>query len=164
MIHNVRTGQDLNELDNYAVRGQLLFVPTENLKLRLIADVSDLNSACCTQSYLRVGRSLRSAARQFPALAAGLGYAPASTNVYDRVNDIDADLMIDTQDGGVSLITEWASGPRTSLPSPRGATGIGTSRTTVTTPASRSRPFSAFRRVRINTARSSASPRTAMGR
>ena len=92
LLYNVTTGEKLNELDNYAVRGQLLFVPNDRLDLRLIADVSDLDSACCTQGFLRVGQSLRSPARQFPALAAGLGYEPPSRNVYDRLSDIDADL------------------------------------------------------------------------
>lgn len=110
LIHNVRTGEDLNGLNSYALRGQIMFVPSENLKLRLIADVSDLASECCTQSYLTVGTSLRSPSRQFPVLAAGLGYAPASTDIYDRLSDIDADLHIDTQDGGVSLIAEWVLG------------------------------------------------------
>ena len=113
LIRNVRTGEDLNELNNYAVRGQLLFVPSENLKVRLIADVSDLDSACCTQNFLRVGRSSRSAARQFPALAAGLGYAPPSLDVFDRLSDIDADLQVDTQDGGISLIADWSLGATT---------------------------------------------------
>ena len=48
LLTNVNTGEKLNELDNYAVRGQLLFAPTENLKLRLIGDVTDLDSTCCT--------------------------------------------------------------------------------------------------------------------
>jgi iron complex outermembrane recepter protein len=113
VIRNVNTGKDDNNVDNYAVRGQLLFVPTENLKLRLIADQTNLDSDCCTQNYLRVGMSLRSASRQFPALAAGLGYAPPSTDVYDRLTDIDAPLHIDTQDGGVSLITDWNLGANT---------------------------------------------------
>ena len=113
VIHNVNTGQDENNIDNYAVRGQLLFVPSENLKLRLIADQTNLNSDCCTQNYLRVGTSLRSASRQFPALAAGLGYTPPSTDVYDRLTDIDAPLHIDTQDGGVSLIADWNLGANT---------------------------------------------------
>ncbi len=107
LVHNVRTGAELNELDNYAVRGQLLLAPNDRLSLRLIADASDLDAACCTQAFLRVGQSQRSAARQFPALAAGLGYEPPSRNVYDRLSDIDADLTIDTQDGGVSAIAEW---------------------------------------------------------
>jgi iron complex outermembrane receptor protein len=113
VIHNIRTGQDQNALDNYAVRGQLLFVPSENLKLRLIGDISDLDSSCCTQAYLRVGRSQRSAARQYPGLAAGLGYSPASTDVYDRLTDIDADLHVNTQDGGISLIADWGLGSTT---------------------------------------------------
>ncbi|HMN47123.1 MAG TPA: TonB-dependent receptor [Povalibacter sp.] len=110
LLTNVNTGEKLNELDNYAVRAQLLFVPTDNLRLRLIGDVSDLDSACCTQNFLRVGQSLRSPSRQFPALAAGLGYAPPSTDVYDRLSDIDAALHVDTQDGGVSLIADWDVG------------------------------------------------------
>ncbi len=113
LLYNVTTGEKLNELDNYAVRGQLLFVPNDRLDLRLIADVSDLNSACCTQGFLRVGQSLRSPARQFPALAAGLGYEPPSRNVYDRLSDIDADLLIKTQDGGFSVIADWDFGPTT---------------------------------------------------
>ena len=113
LLHNVNTGEDLNELDNYALRGQLLWLPAGELKLRLIADVTDLDSACCTQNFLRVGQSLRSPARQFPALAAGLGYAPPSLNVYDRLSDIDADLRINTQDGGIALIADWDAGPVT---------------------------------------------------
>ena len=117
VIHNVRSDQAVNSLNNFAIRGQLLFVPAENLKLRLIADVSDLDSDCCTQGYLRVGTSRRVAARQFPALAAGLGYAPASLNVHDRLTDIDADLHINTQDGGISLLADWdlAAGTLTSV-------------------------------------------------
>src|SRR4029077_12923138 len=59
LLTNVRTGEKLNELDNYAVRGQLLFVPTDLLRVRLIYDATDLDSACCTQTFLRVGQSLR---------------------------------------------------------------------------------------------------------
>lgn len=107
VLHNVRDGRDLNNLDNLALRGQLAFVPNPALKLRLIADRSHLASSCCAQNVLRIGQSRRSAARQFPALAAGVGYAPPSTDLFDRVTDIDADLMIDTADGGVALIADW---------------------------------------------------------
>ncbi len=113
LIHNVRTDKYLNNMDNLALRGQLLFVPTDTLKFRLIADMTDLNSSCCTQTYLRVGKSLRSAARQFPTLAAGVGWVPPSTNVYDRLNDIDANLVVMTRDGGVSLIGDLDLGSHT---------------------------------------------------
>ncbi len=113
VLRHVRTGNDLNTVDNYAVRGQLLWQPSPALSLRLTADASDLDSVCCTQGFLRVGTSLRSPARQFPALAAGLGYEPPSRDVHDRLSDIDVEPMIDTQDGGVSLITDWQLGDGT---------------------------------------------------
>ena len=106
LLHNVRSGQELNSLYNLAVRGQLLFAPGDALRLRLIADVATLDAICCVQNYLRTGTSLRSPARQFPALAAGLGYVPPSTDVYARRSDVDIEPMIDTEDGGVSLIGE----------------------------------------------------------
>ena len=113
VIDNVRTGADHNGIGNQAVRGQLLFKPDETFQLRLIADFTDFESNCCTQVFLRVGQSLRPAARQYPALAAGVGYTPASTNPYDRKTDIDARLNVDTNEGGVSGIADWNVGPVT---------------------------------------------------
>ncbi len=119
LLHNVKTDKELNSLNNVALRGQLLFQPSEDFSLRLIADVSDLDSDCCTQNYLRVGTSLRGAARQFPGLSAALpahgfpAYVPPSTNIYDRLTDIDTDLHIDTQDGGISLNADWNLGGAT---------------------------------------------------
>ena len=116
MLRNVNTGARVNNLNNVALRGQLLFVPHDNLSIRLIADVSDLDAACCTQNFLRIGTSLRSPSRQFPALAAGIGYAPPSLDIYERLTDIDAPLHVDTQDGGISLTADWDL-PRAALTS-----------------------------------------------
>jgi iron complex outermembrane recepter protein len=119
VLHNVATGKDENSINNYALRGQLLFKPDDSLNVRLIGDLSSLDSDCCTQNYLRVGKSLRGAARQFPGLSANLpahgfpAYTPPSRDVYDRLTDIDAPLHIDTQDGGVSLNADWNVGPVT---------------------------------------------------
>ncbi len=113
VIDNVRTGEKENAIGNQAVRAQLLFKPTADLTSRLILDFTDFDSTCCTQVYLRVGQSLRAAARQYPALAAGLGYAPPSTNPYDRLTDIDAALNVGTNEGGVENITDWTVGPVT---------------------------------------------------
>ncbi|WP_232494064.1 TonB-dependent receptor [Novosphingobium kaempferiae] len=113
VIRNVRDGRDLNQIGNQAVRGQLLFTPSSNFSLRVSADYANFESDCCTQVYLRVGQSLRSPSRQYPALAAGQNYTPASTNPYDRVTDIDADLKVDTNEGGVSAIADWNIGGAT---------------------------------------------------
>ena len=110
VIHNVTTGTDQNSLNNQAVRGQLLLKASDMLTFKLTGDWSNFKSECCTQVYLRVGNSLRPAARQYPALAAGLGYGPPSLNPYDRLTDIDARLAVDTNEGGVSLITDWDVG------------------------------------------------------
>ena len=112
VIRNIRGG-DHNGIGNQAVKGQLLFTPSPDLTMRLIADYTAFNSNCCTQVYLRVGQSLRAAARQYPALAAGLGYRPASTDPYDRLTDIDAPLDVSTSEGGVTGIVDWNLGAAT---------------------------------------------------
>ena len=110
VIDNVRTGEKENALGTQAVRVQLLWRPTADLQTRLIADVTNFDATCCTQVFYRVGQSLRSATRQYPALAAGLRYAPPSTNPYDRLTDIDAPINSSTNEGGVENITDWSLG------------------------------------------------------
>lgn len=113
VIRNVADGRDHNGIGNQAVRGQLLFVPTDSFKLRLTADFTSFQSDCCMQVYLRVGQSLRNPARQYRALAAGQNHTRASTDPYDRVTDIDRPLNVDTEKGGVSAIMDWDFGAAT---------------------------------------------------
>jgi iron complex outermembrane receptor protein len=113
VIENVRTHGDNNDVHNYEVRGQLLWQPAAALRVRLIADYSSFDANCCTQVYVTVGQSLKPAARQYPALAAGLGYAPPSLDPYDRLTDIDAALRVSTAEGGLAAITDWALGGAT---------------------------------------------------
>lgn len=113
VIDNIRTGRDTNTLGTQAVRGQLLFKPDDTIQMRVIADFTNFQAYCCGQVYLRTGTSLRAANRQFggpTGLAAQFGYTPASTNPYDRVTDIDGPLGVDTNEGGVSAITDWNLG------------------------------------------------------
>lgn len=113
VIHNIVSGDDHNGIGNQAVRGQLLFQPNDHVSVRLIADFTNFESDCCTQVYLRVAPTLKPAARQYPALAAGVGYKPASLDAYDRVTDIDAALGVNTNEGGVSAIANWNLGAAT---------------------------------------------------
>ena len=113
VLRNVRTGADQNTLGAQAVRGQVLWQPSEDVRLRLIADFANFDAECCTQVYLRVGTSLRPAARQYPALAAAAGYAPPSIDPYDRLTDIDAPLGVETNEGGVAVTADWDIGPAT---------------------------------------------------
>jgi iron complex outermembrane recepter protein len=113
VLRNIVNGRDQNTLGAQAVRGQLLWQPSSDVRLRVIADFVNFDSECCTQVFLRVGTSLRPAARQFPALAAAAGYAPPSTNPYDRLTDIDAPLAVKTSEGGGSATADWDIGAAT---------------------------------------------------
>lgn len=116
VLFNVRYNKQLNDLHNDAIRGQLLFTPASNFNLRVIGDWSNFKNECCTQVYVRVAPTLKPAAQQYAALAAGAPggpYRPPSTNPYDRLTDIDADLGVNTQEGGVSVIAEWNLGGAT---------------------------------------------------
>jgi iron complex outermembrane receptor protein len=116
VIHNVAKDRDQNTIGNQAVRGQLLFKPSDDFQLRVIADFANFSSECCTQVYVRTAPTLKVAARQYAALAAnapGGAYVPPSFNPYDRLTDIDAGLGVKTNEGGISAIADWNLGGAT---------------------------------------------------
>jgi iron complex outermembrane receptor protein len=106
-IKNVTNGREENTVNNSAFRAQLLVTPSDAFRVRLTADYSSVYTNCCTQVYFAVGTTLKPAARQYPALAAGQNYTPPSLNPYDRLTDIDAALKVATNEGGVSAIADW---------------------------------------------------------
>ncbi|WP_336980815.1 TonB-dependent receptor [Altererythrobacter fulvus] len=106
-IYNVTSGDWINSQDNLGVRGQLLFRPTDSLDITLSGDFSSQDPDCCGTVYVGYGPTQRATGRQFPALAQALGYAPASTNPFDRVTDIDASLNAGNKTGGASLRLNW---------------------------------------------------------
>jgi len=110
VLENVTTGAHDNNVDNFGARGQILYRPSGNFRFLVSADYSSFDSTCCTQVFVRVGTTLKPAAQQYPALAAGIGYAPASLNPYDRKSDIDAALMVDTSEGGIAGVADWNLG------------------------------------------------------
>lgn len=116
VIYNTRTGQYINTIRNDGVRGQLLFRPDSRLSIRIIGDYTEYDGNCCTQVQVRVAPTLKPAAQQYAALAAGAipgGYAPPSTNPYDRLTDIDAPIGVSTNEGGVSAIVDYTLGKAT---------------------------------------------------
>ena len=116
VIANVRLNKQQNNLHNDALRGQLLFTPSGDFSLRIIGDWSSFKNECCTQVYVRVAPTLKPAAQQYAALAAGAipgGDVPPSLNPYDRLTDIDASLGVDTNEGGVTAIADYKVGTAT---------------------------------------------------
>lgn len=112
-LHNVTTGADVNEQRNIGVRASLLWRATDTLDLTLSADFSRQDTECCAQAYVRVAPTLRAANRQYPALAAQFGYAPPSTDPFDRLIDADSDLQARQNFGGASLLAQWELGSGT---------------------------------------------------
>ena len=110
-VTSTLTGRSVNDLDNFAVRGQLLWKLGDATTVRLSADYNLSDADCCTQVYAGYGQTLKSPARQFPGLSATLGYAPPSTNPYDRLADVDGRLNARSEIGGASLIVEHDFGP-----------------------------------------------------
>ncbi len=112
-IYNVATNQWIQSQDNLGLRGQILWRATDNLDLTLSGDYNVQDPICCAQIYVRVGATQRPIARQYAALTAAFGYAPPSTDPFDRLTDVDAELSARNEVGGVSLLAEWDVGPGT---------------------------------------------------
>jgi iron complex outermembrane receptor protein len=110
-LENVVVGRSQNEQNSQGYRGQLLWTPSENLDVRLYADWAKQDVECCTQVYVTYGPTLKSAAQQFPALAAGRGYRPASFDYSDRLADVDSRIQANQTLGGFSAIVDYDFGP-----------------------------------------------------
>ena len=107
-----RTQDDVNDLNNLGVRGQLLFAPvgqdrdhgwrrtTRASVPRAIPRWSPASRPRCAPAN-----------RQYPQIAADLGYTPPSFNAFDRLTDIDTPLRSYQDLGGASLNVDWKLGP-----------------------------------------------------
>jgi iron complex outermembrane recepter protein len=112
-IYNVTTDRWIQSQDNLGLRGQLLWQPTENLEVTFSGDHSTQDPICCGSVFVRAGATQRALNRQFAALAAAQGYAPVSTNPFDRLTDLDAPLNAGNRMGGAALRIKWDVGAGT---------------------------------------------------
>ncbi|MCX9146972.1 TonB-dependent receptor [Erythrobacter sp. WG] len=112
-IFNVTSGQDIQSLDNLGLRAQVLWQPTDNLRVTLAGDYNKQDADCCGSVFVRTVATQRPLNRQFAALASALGYAPPSRNPFDRLTDLDSTLEAGNVIGGVSLRINWDVGPGT---------------------------------------------------
>lgn len=110
-IYNTTSSQWIQGQDNLGLRGQLLWKPADRLDVTVTGDYSTQNPSCCGTVYVRTAVTQRPANRQFAALAAAQGYAPASTDPFDRLTDLDGQLKAKNRIGGASVRVEWELGP-----------------------------------------------------
>jgi iron complex outermembrane receptor protein len=110
-IHNTRTQDDVNDLNNLGVRGQVLYAPSDKIAITAAVDLTRQRAEGYTQVVAGVAPTLRPANRQYPQIAANLGYRPPSFNAFDRLTDIDSPLRSYQDLGGASLNIDWKLGP-----------------------------------------------------
>ena len=106
-LDNLKTGTTANSVARSGGRVQLLATPSNNFKLRWIADYSQEDDTCCVSSTKLVLPASLSAttARTLQTLAA-LGYVPAPGN-FTRNN---APQQMRTHQWGTSLQADWDLG------------------------------------------------------
>lgn len=109
-LFNTKSGNYINEQDNLGLRAQFLFRPNDRLDITLAGDYNRQNPECCGTVYVRTGTTQRALNRQYAALAAAQGYTVVSTNAFDRLTDIDANLNAGNKTGGASLRVKWDIG------------------------------------------------------
>ncbi|WP_407073358.1 TonB-dependent receptor [Sphingomonas sp. LaA6.9] len=112
-IFNVTTDRWIQSQDNIGLRGQLLWRPTDDLDITLSADWNKQEAVCCGSVFVRTGSTQRPLNRQYAALAAAQGYTVVSTNPFDRLTDLDANLNAGNEIGGAALRIKWDVGPGT---------------------------------------------------
>jgi iron complex outermembrane receptor protein len=109
-LENVRTGQDLQDYENFTARGQLLLRPSDDLSIRLIADYSKQAALCCVASVVDAFDTYDSGGRianNFTDRVTRAGYAPLPFEPFERKTDIDAPVQANMRGYGLSGQVDW---------------------------------------------------------
>ena len=81
---------DVNDRDRYFVRGSILFEPSSDLSVRLIADYTRRNEKCCGATYVgrTVNPSVGTLNEPLTSVNAGLGTTANGNNIVNVLNDL----------------------------------------------------------------------------
>ena len=102
-IDNQFNGQEVNDRDRWAVRGQLLFEPNDDVSIRFIGDYSDLEEACCAAPPFLHEPNI------FAALNfLGGNLLPATP--FERQARFDGNLLTTQELWGLSAQVDWWTG------------------------------------------------------
>jgi iron complex outermembrane receptor protein len=110
LLYNVKTQQHINDINNLGIRGQLLYTPTDKIKITFIADLTDQKPAGYGWPVAGVVTTKRAAYRQFNAIIKDLNYTLPYSSPFERIVDLDTPSKADNQLGGVSLNTDFKIG------------------------------------------------------
>ncbi len=115
---------EVDNVNEYGVRGQIQFKPSADLKIRLIGDYSNSDSRCCVAFQTVADVPADAATAGFLGLPVGyplpvrgaeipqnsrIGYGEEAANVYERIKGFGATGLIDYDVGDytVSSVTGW---------------------------------------------------------
>ncbi|MBL1410647.1 TonB-dependent receptor [Sphingobacterium faecale] len=110
IFYNVASDKKINDQNNLGVRGQLLFTPTNNLKISLAGDVSRQRPDGYGWGVAGVVENERSAYRQFNKIIEDLDYRIPYNSAFERKVDLDTRSRADNELGGSSLNVEYKIG------------------------------------------------------
>lgn len=105
LLTNVADGNKVNDYRNLTLRGQLLFTPTSDLKIRFIADYAKQFTHCCTQ--VLAGIVSPPNGKNFTQLANRFGYSPV-VDPFARQADVNSHFQAKQETGGVSLEADYS--------------------------------------------------------
>ncbi|HMN47018.1 MAG TPA: TonB-dependent receptor [Povalibacter sp.] len=111
-LENSTTGNDVNDRDRWAVRGDVLWTPTDAVSLRVIADYSEINEVCCGVVQLRNGPA--SQVIGAPTSVGGMGRP-----IDDPATLFDGNIVFNTDPAnalsgrGISAQLDWEFGAAT---------------------------------------------------
>lgn len=108
--YNVRTEDDVNDLNNLGFKGQVLFQASDAFEVIAAGDFTRQRPEGYAQFVAGVAPTRRAANRQFAGIVADLGYQPPSYNAFDRLTDTDSPWRSQQDLGGASLTVNWDVG------------------------------------------------------
>lgn len=116
---DVTNNRDINNRDRYFLRGQLLFEPTSDLRIRVIGDYTHRNEECCGATYVDssinpyIGNLNSPTANNIVRVLRDLGQPMAAfSNPYSRNLYVSAGRSYGgiTEDWGGSVQADWTLG------------------------------------------------------
>jgi iron complex outermembrane receptor protein len=96
---NLANGSELNGRDRWGVRGQALWVPTDTLSFRLIADKDEIDEICCGVGNIVAGPTTGAILLVGGQIVPNAPYAREQYYDFDPINKI--------ENSGVSLQADW---------------------------------------------------------
>jgi len=110
-LYNTAAKHRTNSLNNLGFRGQVLITPSKSMVITVSGDNTRQRPEGYAQVVAGVVPTERPENRQYARIAADLGYAPPSSNPFDRLIDTDTSWQSNQDLGGASATLEWNLGP-----------------------------------------------------